>query len=327
MSKAWAVPGTWGEFVTRPETASAVRAVRRVARGLTGGRRPPDPVMLHGPPGTGKTLLVATLTRELADHPAAVTVRVVPARELPKEPDDLADLDGCDLLAVEDVQHLPAKSANVLCRLLDGRAARRRPTVLTATAGPAGLKHLPRRLTSRLVAGLVVPLDPLPPAGRRAVLEQLAARRKLSLTADALDWLASRATGGGVRPLVGQVERLRVLARGRVKALDAAAVRRLLDEEDEGPGVVDRIVGRVASTFGVPAKELFGRGRQRAVASARQVAMALAREVGGLSLPQVGAAFGRDHTTVLYAVRKVAAATKADGKLRATVNALRRELG
>lgn len=329
-------PGVWGEFVALPETASAVRAVRRVARELTrpGGRATPNPLVLHGPSGTGKTLLVTTLARTLSDHPAAVTVRVVPARELPiavvdpDADDDLADLDGCDLLAVEDVQHLPARSADGFCRLLDRRISRRRPTLLTATAGPAGLAHLPRRLTSRLGAGLVVQLESLTPAGRRILLERLTGKRNVALTADALDWLAAQATGGGVRPLVGQVERLRTLSRGNPEALDLAAVQRLLaDGGPAGPAVVERIIARVAAAFDITPKALVGPNRQRSVLVPRQVAMYLAREVAKLSFPQIGAAFGgRDHTTVLHAVRKVAEATGGDERLRATVTTLTREL-
>jgi chromosomal replication initiator protein len=324
-------PAAWGEFVALPENASALRAARRLARGLTHpSARPatPTPLVLHGPPGTGKSLLVATLVRKLAAHPTGPTARVVAAGELTRADDELADLLAGDLLAVEDVQHLPAKAGNVLCRILDHRAARRRPTVLTAAVGPAGLTHLPRRLTSRLAAGLVVQLEPLTPAGRRALLERLAERRHLPLTDDALDWLADQATGGGVRPLLGLVERLRVLARGFAGSLDAEAVRELLAEKEPPPRrPVERIVGTVAAAFGVRPRDVLGSCRQRAVLVPRQVAMYLAREVGRLSLPAIGAAFGRDHTTVLHACRKVAEAVKADPKLRRTVRELKAELG
>jgi chromosomal replication initiator protein len=83
----------------------------------------------------------------------------------------------------------------------------------------------------------------------------------------------------------------------------------------------------VAAAFGVRPRDVLGSCRQRAVLVPRQVAMYLAREVGRLSLPAIGAAFGRDHTTVLHACRKVAEAVKADPKLRRTVRELKAELG
>ena len=273
--------------------------------------------------------------RTLSAAPTGQTVQVVAAAELPRptadQPDAteaFADLRGCDLLAVEDVQHLPERKAGVLCRLLDHRAGRRLATVLTGSAGPAGLSHLSRRLTSRLAGGLVVQLEPLTPSARRALLERLARKASLRLTDDALDWLAARSTGGGARPLTGAVETLKAVARGVVGSLDADAVRELLaDGQLTSRGdLVKGIVERVSSAFGVKPRDVLGPCRQRSVLLSRQVAMYLAREVTKLSLPAVGAAFGRDHTTVLHACRKVAEAIQGDAKLKRTVGELKAEL-
>jgi chromosomal replication initiator protein len=328
---------SWGEFVALPENDSALRAVRRLARSLTrlGRAVGPTPLVLHGPPGTGKSLLVRTLIQALTAAPTGPTARVVAAAELPRptadQPDAaeaFADLLGSDLLAVEDVQHLPERLAGTLCRLIDHRAGRRLATVLTAAAGPAGLKHLPRRLTSRLAGGLVVQLEPLAATARRTLLDRLARRAALRLTDDALDWLAARSTGGGARQLTGSVETLKTVARDLVGSLDAEAVRELLADGQltSGRDRVQGIVERVAATFGVKPRDVLGPGRQRSVLVSRQVAMYLAREAAKLSLPAVGAAFGRDHTTVLHACRKVAGAIQGDAKLKRTVRELKAEL-
>ncbi len=329
-------PTSWGEFVALPENDSALRAVRRLARSLTRPGRAvgPTPLVLHGPPGTGKSLLVRSLVRKLPSAPTGRTVQVIAAAELPRPAADkpetaeaFVDLLESDFLAVEDLQHLPERLAGVLCRLLDHRAGRRLATVLTGNDGPAGLGHLPRRLTSRLAAGLVVQLEPLTVAARRTLLERLVRKATLRLTDDALDWLAARTTGGG-RPLAGAVETLKTVARGVVGSLDAAAVRELLadGQPTSRSDRVRRIVERVSAAFGVKSKDVLGPCRQRSVLVPRQVAMYLAREAAKLSLPAVGAAFGRDHTTVMHACRKVAEAIQGDAKLKRTVRELKAEL-
>lgn len=321
---------TWGEFVRLPENAAAVKAVRRLARALaTPGRAlGPSPLVVHGPPGVGKSLLVRTLADDLATNPHGPTVRLLPAGEVARggedDPDPLDDLGGADLLIVEDVQHLPRRAAGLFGRLLDDRHARRRATVVTAAAGPALLPTLPRRLTGRLAGGLVVQVNALTPGGRRQLAAALAARRGVRLTDDALDALAALPTGGGGRPLAGAIESLKVVGREVLGALDAEAVRQALDLPEDKP--VERIVARVAAGFGVSPAELLGPSRQRRVLLPRQVAMLLARE-SGLSLPQVGRAFARDHTTVLHACQKVMGDLAGDAKLRKTLAELRAELG
>lgn len=322
--------GRWGEFRVVPENRAAVRAVRGIARSLLAGRRPRVvPVVVHGPPGVGKSALVGALAAELTAA-GDLTVQVVPVGDLARVvagTDGFADPDlaACDLLALEDVQLLPPREAGAVAGLLDRRASRRRAVVVTANAGPAGLRHLPARLTSRLAAGLVVPLEPLGAASRRAILADAATARGVRLTPDALDALAARPTGGGVRPLLGVLGNLAAGAGNYPGPLDRTAADEILagtgQPTSAGPDAAG-IIRKVAAAFGVTERELVGVSRLRRVLVPRQVAMYLVRVVCGLSLPRVGAAFGKDHATVLHACRKV----EADEGLRGRVDRLRQEL-
>lgn len=163
----------WQGVLVLAENRVAVRAIRSVCRAVLAKKRPlANPLVLHGGPGTGKSRLIAALVERLSASTNGVIVQAVSAGDLARSPDEgLADRDffDCDLLALEDIQHLTDRTTDAACDLIDHRATRRRATVVTASTGPAGLTHLPRRLTSRLAAGLVVQLEPLSAASRRAI--------------------------------------------------------------------------------------------------------------------------------------------------------------
>ncbi|MFM8271894.1 MAG: helix-turn-helix domain-containing protein [Gemmata sp.] len=319
----------WNGFLVLPENRVAVRAARAVCRAVLARKRVgANPLMLHGPPGTGKSRLGAALVAQLTTAPDGATAQVVSAGDVARSPDEsLTDraLTECDLLTLEDVQHLPAKSADVACDLIDARASRRRATVVTASAGPSQLL-LPQRLTSRLSAGLVVRLDPLAVPSRRAILAEVAAQKGVRLDDDALTWLAEQATGGGVRAALGLLQNLAQVAKSFPGPLTRPDVQQTLAQTGQptsSTADVSRIVERVTAAFGVSEKELLGPSRLRSVMRPRQVAMFLARELTKLSLPRLGAAFGRDHTTVLHACRKVAQELEGDAALAKQVSDLR----
>ncbi len=167
-------------------------------------------------------------------------------------------------------------------------------------------------------------LETLGVKSRRAILEANA--KNVRLAPDALDWLAAQ--GGGLRAALGLLQNLALVASSYPGPLDRAAVEQIVagtgQPTSRGTDLA-AIMKRVCAAFGITQKELLGPSRLRRVLLPRQVAMYLARELAGLSLPRIGAAFGRDHTTVLHACRKIEEAMEGDMKLAAVVKQLQGE--
>jgi chromosomal replication initiator protein len=309
-------------FTTLPENRFASRAVGRLARfmrrpGSTTGAFPL--LFLHGPPGSGKSHLVHALVKSLIARRPDLTARLLAARDLAPllvvqpagGPQPNREFRDCDLLIVEDVQHLSAASGDALARLIDQRQARQAATVVTSVAGPALLTHLSRRLLSRLSGGLVVGIGPLSPASRLNLARALCEARRLAVTDDVLEWLA-RSPAGGARPMLGNLHRLERLSRTQPPPLSLANVTAELPPESTAP-LMERLAERVSGHFGLTVKQLKGRDRRRCLLWPRQVAMYLARRLTEHSLPRIGAYFGGfDHSTVLYACGKVERAAKAN---------------
>jgi chromosomal replication initiator protein len=238
---------------------------------------------------------------------------------------------GCDLLVLEDIQHLSARAVELVIHVLDTRDAGGLPTVITALAGPRHLtlrgERAPARLTSRLAGGLVVALAPLQPASRLEVLKQLAQRRQLAVSPEILAWLAENLIGGG-RQLEGALGQLETLAKLQPKPLALDDIRPHFEAQLEAARPsLDSIVQRVGACFAVAPGQLQSRRRTRNIVLPRQVSMYLARQLTGMSLHDIGAYFGaQDHTTVLHACRKIEAALDDDAVLSGAVQQLKTEL-
>ena len=318
-------------FLIRPENHSAVRAIDGLMQATLAGKRSPVcPLVLHGQPGTGKTKLATAVLRALTCDEGGHTARLVTAGELARPDDEgFADrgLQTCDFLAIEDIQHLPGRAADAACDLIDRRAARNKALVITASSGPAGLTHLPRRLTSRLGAGLVVQLESLGSESRHAILAATARASNLHLTPDALEWLVQQSDG--MRTGLGFLQNLGQRAAAFSGPLDRNAAESILGGTGQPTSTCNEtqhIVRRVAAVFCINEDDLMGTSRLRTALLPRQVAMYLTRELTTLSLPQIGVAFGgRDHTTVLHACRKVKAELAANETLAAIVQQVKRE--
>jgi chromosomal replication initiator protein len=321
---------TFSRFVSLPENRPALLAVQAVADDICCRRSPrsTNPLFVHGSSGTGKTHLAWALVQEATRRCPDLFALVLSSADLIRR--DEAPLEparDCDLVVLEDLQHLSPAFAESLVQLMDALLARQQQLVLTANVGPSRLIELPGRLISRLAGGLVVGLQRLSPASRRTLLLDQAQRRQLAVPRDALDWLSEHLTGGG-RQLEGALNQLEALARVRAKPLDVATVAEHFREQvDAGKPTIDRIVRRVGSYFHVDPRRLHSKRRHQSVVLPRQVCMYLARLLTGLSLEAIGSYFGgRDHSTVLHACRKVEQALDTDAVLGGTVRQLHADL-
>jgi chromosomal replication initiator protein len=323
-------------FVVTPETRLAVHAVRRLAAAVVGGRSTISPLVLHGPPGVGKTLLVTGLFQAVSQARPPRTARLLAAADLANDgPPDAARpippaLEGarqCDLVIVEDVQHLPSRAAGALVRLIDHLKPRRRPVVVTASDGPARLTDLPIRLTNRLTAGLVIGMEPLSAASRRTLLHAMVKQQEFQVGQGVLDWIADT-TPGGARPLLGALAKLAMLSGASPLPLDLSTVQsHWADEGASQKPTLEGIAKRVATYYQLDVKSLRGRARQPSSLGPCQVAMYLARELTGQAWPRIGGFFGgRDASTVRHTHAKIAEQLAADAALAAAVRQLRAEL-
>jgi chromosomal replication initiator protein len=317
----------WGDFLVTPENRFAVRSAQRVLKALRSDSRRVAfacPLYWHGTHGTGKTALANELLSQVAMLGSTKLVRTVALAEWPRDQKALTELQGLDLLLIEGVHQLKKPDVNSLAQLLDGRTKHRKMTILTGSTGPANLPNVPRRLCSRLAGGLLLRMEAPGLQSRKMLVREFAKARRLKLSTEAVAWLAAHTTG--YRTIVGKLETLRTGRKLSAVALTALQVKETLAKSTQNSQpreVLQGIVGRVAELYGVKSKELLGASRVRAILVPRQVAMFVAQRFAKCSYAEIGRYFGgRDHTTVINAVKKIVELKKHDHQLAATLREL-----
>ncbi len=331
-------------FVPGPANEFALAVARRVATWADGCF---NPVLFHGPYGFGKTHLLNAIAWEAArvrpdkkivyltaERFLSTFVRAVMDRSGPAFKDDLR---GADLLLVDDVHFIGGKksSQDELFHTLAALTGEGRRVVFSADRPPGALTEVDPRLRSHLGAGLVCGIEPADRSLRLGILERKLALlcRELGVEGKArpevLQLLADRFPDS-VRELEGGLNTLVARAGDRLAKLsleDASVILRPHLRGGEKRITVDDIQKAVAEHFGLKQADLLSERRTRAVARPRQAAMYLAKQLTTRSLPDIGRRFGgRDHTTVLHAVRRIEELRAIDPTLAADIEAVARKL-
>jgi chromosomal replication initiator protein len=335
---------TFDTFVPGPANEFAHAVARRVASWADGHF---NPVVFHGPYGFGKTHLLSALAWEaMRTAPERKVVYLTAERFLSSFVRALMErstaafkeqLRTADLLLIDDVHFIGGKqsSQEELFHTLAALMEDGRRVVFSADRPPSALTEIDARLRSHLSAGLVCGIEPADRAMRLGILErklQVLCRQQgfaATLRPEVMAFLADRFTDS-VRELEGALNTLVVRAGAGVGGLTLDETQSLLRPHLRGGEkrvTVDDIQKATSEHFGLKQADLISERRTRSVARPRQAAMWLAKQLTTRSLPDIGRRFGgRDHTTVLHAVRRIEELRAGDPQLARDLETLMRRL-
>ena len=330
---------TFKTFVTGKSNVLAFNAAERMSK-----QEAPQfsPLYLKAATGQGKTHLLHAIGHAyLADHSRArifycsaerFMVEFVQALRQKQTIEFKARLRGFDLLLVDDIQFIIGKASaqEELLYTIDALLAEGKRLVFAADRAPQALDGVEQRLLSRLSMGLVADIQPADIDLRRSILEsKLNKFAPLEVPADVIEFLA-RTINRNVRELVGGLNKLIAYAQltGQEVSLQLAE-EQLTDilSANRRRITIDEIQRTVCQFYRVDRSEMSSKRRARAVVRPRQVAMYLAKVLTPRSYPEIGRKFGgRDHSTVIHAVRLIEDLRQRDADMDGDVRSLLRQL-
>ena len=334
---------TFENFVVGKPNELAHAAARRVAEGegVTF-----NPLFLYGGVGLGKTHLMHAIAWEVRHSRPEARVLYVSAEQFMyrfvsalrfKDMHGFKEMfRSVDMLMVDDVQFIAGKDSTQeeFFHTFNALIDQQKQIVISADRAPGEIDGLEDRIKSRLQWGLVVDLHPTDYELRLGILQAKAESRReqnpgVTIGPGVMEFLAHRISSN-VRVLEGALIRLFAQASLVGREINLDMVQECLADilrASERKVTIDEIIRKVADHYNLRMSDLLSARRARQVARPRQVAMFLAKTLTSRSLPEIGRKFGgRDHTTVIHAVRKIEELRATDSQIAEDVELLRRML-
>jgi chromosomal replication initiator protein len=328
---------TFDTFVVGQSNQLAHAAAQRVAQAAQGQSLSFNPLYVYSPAGYGKTHLLQALAHKIRSQGPARRVTMMTAErfmygfiQAVRARDTLAFKDqfqSVDVLLIDDFQFLQGKAIQQeFCHSFNALVDSKRQVVIAADVPPAQLDGIDQRMRSRILGGLVVDIEAPDHDLRRRIVAarhgaMLAKDASHVLPAEVLEMIAEKVNGGG-RELEGALTRILAYQQFNNRPITADLAAMVLREAmssanmDQGRIKIDDILKVVGRHFNVGKAELLSPRRARTVVVPRQIGMYLAKKLTARSLPEIGRRFGgRDHSTVLHAVRKIDEQVRVDEKL------------
>jgi chromosomal replication initiator protein len=280
-----------------------------------------NPLFIYGDSGLGKTHLLHAIGHYAESLYPGIRVRYVSSEEFTNDfINSIANNRASvfqsryreiDILLIDDIQFLQraVETQEAFFHTFNTLHDHNKQVVITSDLPPKALTGFEDRMRSRFEWGLITDVQAPDLETRIAILRKKAQSEKLQVGAEILEYMATKVSSN-IRELEGTLIRVTAFASLNRTPVDLALVQTVLKDlitldDDNVIAPVD-IINHTAEYFKLTVDDLYGSSRSQAVATARQIAMYLCREMTNLSLPKIGQLFGnRDHTTVMYANKKI----------------------
>ncbi len=334
---------TFDNFVVGKPNILAHAAARRVAEAQDVAF---NPLFLYGGVGLGKTHLMHAIAWEVRNARPDARVLYISAEQFMyrfvsalrfKEMHGFKEtFRSVDILMIDDVQFIAGKDSTQeeFFHTFNALIDQNKQIVISGDRAPGEIDGMEERIKSRLQWGLVVDLHPTDYELRLGILQAKAEAQQIqhpgvAIGAGVMEFLAHRISSN-VRVLEGALTRLFAFASLVGREINLDMTQECLADilrASERKVTIDEIIRKVADHYNLRISDLLSARRARSVARPRQVAMYLSKTLTSQSLPNIGRRFGgRDHTTVIHAVRKIEELKQTDSQIAEDVELLRRML-
>lgn len=302
-----------------------------------------NPLFIYGSSGLGKThLLHAVGNLVLQNNPNAVVTYISSERfmnemiyclRFTKMWDFRQKYRNCDVFLVDDIQFISGKKATQeeFFHTFNSLYAAKKQIVITSDLFPKDIPDIEDRLRNRFQWGLIADIQPPSIEHRIAILHSKAEKLGIFLENNVAEYIAKHAKRN-VRELEGTLLKLNAFAKLQGDEISFELATKLFKDhaapQEAAKGLaIDLVQKAVADRFKIRVSDLRSKRRQKIIAFPRQIAMYLSRKLTAASYPEIGEKFGgKDHTTILHAVKKIEEALQSDLDLRAHVESLERHL-
>ena len=326
-------------FIEGSNNEFAKNAAQAVARSR--GEQRFNPLTVYGGVGLGKTHLLHAIGNKVLEKEPSSNVVLVTSEQFTldfvnslrknKTIEFTKTYRSADVLLIDDIQFFRGKeqTQEQFFHTFNELYQSGRQIVMTSDRFPSEMKGLQDRLISRFQSGLSVDVQPPDFEIRVAILLEKSEQNGLNLKYDAIEFIA-RHVKNNIRDLEGAI--IRILAKSSLmnREIDFSLIRDVVQERVGNSYLsevtIEDVVKKVSSLTRIKEKDITGKSRKMEIAEARQLSMYLCRNIIGTSLSNIGFYFGgRDHSTVIHAVKSIDKKQEKDSRLRNQVSSIKQE--